>query len=88
MTPEDQPEVDAAWREEIGGRVDDVLDGRVELVDADEHYAQLRGGLESRHEGRTWPPEFFGSIESTNNGRTDNSRRVDELLAEGFGRDA
>jgi hypothetical protein len=31
-----------------------------------------------------WPPRFFGIGES-NDGRTDNARRVDEILAEGFG---
>ena len=31
-----------------------------------------------------WPPRFFGIGES-NDGRTDNARRVDEILAERFG---
>lgn len=31
-----------------------------------------------------WPPRFFGVGES-NDGRTDNARRVDEILADGFG---
>jgi hypothetical protein len=31
----------------------------------------------------TWPPKWFGSITA---GRSDTSRRVDEILAEGFGR--
>lgn len=44
----DQAEVDAAWRVEIGSRVDGVLAGRVDLVDADEHYAQLRASLAAR----------------------------------------
>lgn len=30
-----------------------------------------------------WPPRFFGIGESRN-GRSDNARRADELLAEGF----
>jgi hypothetical protein len=30
-----------------------------------------------------WPPPWFGSITS---GRSDTSNRVDEILAEGFGR--
>ena len=30
-----------------------------------------------------WPPPWFGAIKS---GRSDTSERVDELLAEGFGR--
>jgi len=37
---------------------------------------------------RPWPPAFFGSIKHAANGRTDNARRVDDLLAEsGFGQD-
>ena len=44
------------------------------------------GGLQAPPAGGTWPPAFFGSIKSASNGRTDNARRVDELLAEGFGR--
>lgn len=44
----DQVEVDAAWRVEIASRVDDVLAGRVDLVDADEHYAQLQASLAAR----------------------------------------
>jgi hypothetical protein len=31
----------------------------------------------------TWPPKWFGSITA---GRSDTSQRVDEMLAEGFGR--
>lgn len=31
----------------------------------------------------TWPPKWFGSITA---GRGDTSQRVDEILAEGFGR--
>ena len=34
--------------------------------------------------GGEWPPRFFGIGESKD-GRTDNARRVDEILAEGFG---
>lgn len=44
----DQSEVDAAWREVIGSRVDDVLTGQVDLVGADEHYARLRAKLPAR----------------------------------------
>ncbi|QGN33944.1 addiction module protein [Microlunatus sp. Gsoil 973] len=42
---EDQVAVDAAWRDEITRRLDEVLDGSVTPVDADEHYAQLRGRI-------------------------------------------
>lgn len=38
----DRAQVDAAWRSEIGRRLDGVLNGRVELVDAATHSAGLR----------------------------------------------
>lgn len=38
-------------------------------------------------EQRTTKPLAWIGIGSANNGRTDNARRVDELLAEGFGSD-
>lgn len=41
-------EVDAAWREEIGSRVDDILAGKIELVDADETYRLLSAELASK----------------------------------------
>lgn len=44
----DQTEVDEVWRAEINRRLDDVLGGRVSLVDADEHYARLRAKLAAR----------------------------------------
>lgn len=44
----DPAEVEAAWRDEIGSRVDDVLAGRVELVDADETYRLLSAELASK----------------------------------------
>lgn len=37
---------------------------------------------EDRKSG-TWPPPWFGSITT---GRSDTSQRIDEILAEGFGR--
>ncbi|MFT4011093.1 MAG: addiction module protein [Nocardioidaceae bacterium] len=39
------PEVDAAWRDEIGTRVDDILDGSVELVSAEESHARIEALL-------------------------------------------
>lgn len=39
--------------------------------------------LASADERSPWPPAWFGAITA---GRTDTSERVDELLAEGFGR--
>lgn len=44
----DPAEVDAAWRDEIGSRVDDILAGKVELVDADETYRMLSAELASK----------------------------------------
>ena len=44
----DSVEVDAAWRDEIGSRVDDILAGKVELVDADETYRMLSAELASK----------------------------------------
>lgn len=44
----DSTEVDAAWREEISSRVDDILAGKVELVDADETYRMLSAELASK----------------------------------------
>ena len=41
-------EIDAAWREEIGSRVDDTLAGKVELVDADETYRLLSDELSAK----------------------------------------
>ena len=39
--------------------------------------------LVSEAEPAAWPPAWFGAITA---GRADTSQRVDELLAEGFGR--
>jgi hypothetical protein len=39
-----------------------------------------------RRSGGSWPPAFFG-FGPANDGRTDTSERIDEILAEGFGRD-
>jgi hypothetical protein len=39
--------------------------------------------LVSEAEPASWPPAWFGAITA---GRADTSQRVDELLAEGFGR--
>lgn len=42
-------EVEAAWRGEVGHRVDTVLAGEVELVDAEETYRMLSAELASKH---------------------------------------
>ena len=47
--------------------------------------AELRRRVVPLKQDRTWPPEFFGGIAAATNGRTDNGRQVDEVLAEGFG---
>lgn len=44
----DPAENDDAWRNEIGSRVDEILAGRVELVDADESYRMLSAELASK----------------------------------------
>ncbi|HXD61353.1 MAG TPA: addiction module protein [Lacisediminihabitans sp.] len=41
-------EVEAAWRDGIGSRVDDILAGKVELVDTDETYRLLSTELASK----------------------------------------
>jgi len=44
----DSVEVDAAWRDEIGSRVDDILAGKVELLDANETYRMLSAELAAK----------------------------------------
>ena len=44
----DPADIDSAWRDEIGSRVDDVLAGKVQLVDADETYRLLSAELASK----------------------------------------
>lgn len=41
----DREQVDAAWRDEVGARVCDILVGAAELVDADETYRMLSAEL-------------------------------------------
>lgn len=50
LRPEDsasQPEIDAAWRDEIGSRVDDVLNGKVELSTFEQSRANAQALLDS-----------------------------------------
>lgn len=68
-----------ADRHELHDLVDELPDDQVALVLAD-----VRRRLPQTETDRPWPPAFFGVGES-NDGRTDNARRVDEILAEGFG---
>ncbi|MCI1746886.1 MAG: addiction module protein [Acidipropionibacterium sp.] len=44
----EQAEVDAAWDEEIDCRVDDILSGKVELVDGEETQRMIRKMLAER----------------------------------------
>ncbi|MGQ0466568.1 MAG: hypothetical protein ACT4QG_14740 [Sporichthyaceae bacterium] len=66
-------------REELLRLVEDLPDRDVPAV-----LAEVRRHLDPAPEpSAAWPPAWFGSIRS---GRTDTAARVDELLAEGFGR--
>ena len=66
-------------RHELHELVDELPEDQVGLV-----LAEVRCRLPQAKEERPWPPAFFGIGESKD-GRTDNARRVDEILAEGFG---
>lgn len=44
----DEDEVEASWSEEIASRIDDILAGKVDLVDANETYRILSAELDSR----------------------------------------
>ncbi|MBB3042308.1 hypothetical protein KM427_23200 [Nocardioides sp. LMS-CY] len=67
-----------AHRDELIHLIEGLPDDQVELVLAD-----VRRLVSPTPVGE-WPPRFFGIGESRD-GRTDNARRVDEVLAEGFG---
>ena len=67
-----------ANRDELIHLIEGLPDDQVDVVLADVR----RRSAESR--AGEWPPRFFG-IGRSNDGRTDNARRVDEVLAEGFG---
>lgn len=67
----------SAKRDELRDLVDELPEDQVALAIAD-----VRRRLPKQE--RPWPPRFFGIGESKD-GRTDNARRVDEILAEGFG---
>lgn len=66
-------------RHELHELVDELPEDQVALAIAD-----VRRRLPRAEKERPWPPAFFGIGESKD-GRTDNARRVDEILAEGFG---
>lgn len=67
-----------ANRDELIHLIEGLPDDQVEVVLADVRR------LTTKHPAAEWPPRFFGIGESKDS-RTDNSRRVDEILAEGFG---
>lgn len=46
---EEQAEIDAAWDEEVDRRVDDIISGKVELVDGEETRRMARAMLADRH---------------------------------------
>ncbi len=50
MRSEDLPqaEVEAAWRDELSKRIDDIRSGAVELLDFDESHRQIRAQLIAR----------------------------------------
>lgn len=68
----------SANRDELIHLIEGLPDDQVEAVLEDVRRLTTETG------GGEWPPRFFGIGESTD-GLTDNARRVDEILAEGFG---
>ncbi len=48
MSDAEQAEVDAAWDEEIDQRIDEILTGKVELVDGEETSRMARARLAAR----------------------------------------
>ncbi|RNI21683.1 addiction module protein [Flexivirga caeni] len=45
---DEQAAIDDAWEEEIDRRVDDILSGKVELVDGEETFRMIRAELAAR----------------------------------------
>lgn len=43
-----QDEIDAAWRDELGRRIDDIQSGRVETIPAEDVFARIREKLAAR----------------------------------------
>ena len=43
-----QDEIDAAWRDEVARRIDDVQSGRVETLPLDESFSRIRAKLATR----------------------------------------
>ncbi len=66
-----------AAREELRRLVEELPEDQVPVALVE--VQRLVGTLDTP----VWPPPWFGAVTS---GRSDTSRRVDELLADGFGR--
>jgi len=71
-------ELVTASRDELIHLIERLADDQVDVVLADVRR------LTTATTDSAWPPRFFG-IGASDDGRTDNARRVDEVLAEGFG---
>lgn len=71
-----------ADRSELHELVDELPDDQIDLVVAD-----LRRRTRPAPPRVTEPFAWIGMVKEAKNGRTDNAERVDELLAQGFGRD-
>lgn len=48
VADEEQTKIDAAWDDEIDSRVEDILTGKVELVDGEETMRMIRAELAAR----------------------------------------
>lgn len=48
ISQDEQAEIDAAWDEEINSRLDDIVSGKVELVDGEETQRMVREMLAHR----------------------------------------
>ena len=66
-----------AARDKLRRLVDELPEEQLPAALAEMQRLAERGGASA------WPPAWFGAVTS---GRLDTSARVDELLAEGFGR--
>lgn len=67
-----------ANRDELIHLIEGLPEDQVEVLLADARR------LSTKKQSGEWPPKFFAIGESTD-GRTDNARRADEVLASGFG---
>lgn len=47
-TESSQEEIDAAWRDELAQRIDEIQSGKVEAVSADEVFGRVRAKLAAR----------------------------------------